>query len=142
MANILKVHVKDEINNAMNSTKFSNYIRNLPIEDDKTMVSLDNTFLYANILITDTLNMKIMLIMKINSLGKQLYLKTSFLTLSIWFSLGTLMVRNLHTGSWINCYVYSTTPSKSLETFSWWLILKLNILGKLFPSHQQYSSKH
>ena len=99
MANILKVHVKDEINNAMNSTKFSNYIRNLPIEDDKTMVSLDNTFLYANILITDTLNMKIMLIMKINSLGKRLYLKTSFLTLSIWFSLGTLMVRNLYTGS-------------------------------------------
>ena len=57
MANILKVHVKDEINNAMNSTKFSNYIRNLPIEDDKTMVSLDNTSLYTNILITDTLKL-------------------------------------------------------------------------------------
>ena len=57
IANILKACVKDENNNAKNSTTFSNYIRNLPIEDDKTMVSLDNTSLYMNILITDTLKL-------------------------------------------------------------------------------------
>ena len=30
----MKAYVKDN-NNAKNSTKFSNYIRNVPIEDDK-----------------------------------------------------------------------------------------------------------
>ena len=32
--NILKAYVKDEKNNAKNSTMFSNYIRNVPTEDD------------------------------------------------------------------------------------------------------------
>ena len=35
---------------------FSNYIRNVPIEDDEVMVSFDITSLYTNIPITDTLN--------------------------------------------------------------------------------------
>ena len=35
---------------------FSNYIRNIPIEDDKIMVSFDVTSLYTNISIIDTLN--------------------------------------------------------------------------------------
>ena len=32
------IYVKDENNDAKNSTKFSNYIRNVPIEDDEIMV--------------------------------------------------------------------------------------------------------
>ena len=37
-ANILKAYVKNENNNAKNSTTFSSYIRNIPIEDDEIMV--------------------------------------------------------------------------------------------------------
>ena len=56
IANILKTYVKDENNNAKNSTTFSNYIRNVLIEDDKIMVSFDVTSLNTNIPIIDTLN--------------------------------------------------------------------------------------
>ena len=42
--------------NAKNSTTFSNYMRNAPIEDDEIMVSFDVTSLYTNIPIIDTLN--------------------------------------------------------------------------------------
>ena len=38
IVNILEAYVKDENNNANNSTTFSNYIRNVPIEDDVIMV--------------------------------------------------------------------------------------------------------
>ena len=48
--------MKHESNNAQNSTTFSNYIRNVPIEDDEIMVSFDVTSLYTNIPIIDTLN--------------------------------------------------------------------------------------
>ena len=54
--NILKVYVKHENNNVKNSSTFSNYIRNVPIEDDEIMVSFDVTSLYTNIPIIDTLN--------------------------------------------------------------------------------------
>ena len=40
----------------MNSTTFSNYIRNVPIKDDEIMVSLDVTSLYTNIPIIDALD--------------------------------------------------------------------------------------
>ena len=56
MANILKAFVKDENNNANNSTTFSNYIRNVPIEDDELMVSFDLTSLYTDIPTIDALN--------------------------------------------------------------------------------------
>ena len=56
IANILKAYVKDENNNAKNSTTFSNYIGNVPIEDDDIMVSFDVTSLYKNIPIIDMLN--------------------------------------------------------------------------------------
>ena len=56
IANILKTYVKHENNNAKNSTTFSNYIRNVPIEDDEIMVSFDVTSLYTNIPIIDALN--------------------------------------------------------------------------------------
>ena len=56
IANMLKVNVKQENNNVKNSTALSNYIRNVPIEDDEIMVSFDITSLYTNIPITDTLN--------------------------------------------------------------------------------------
>ena len=48
-------NVKDENNNDKNSTTFSNYIRNGPIEDDEIMVSFDITSLYMNIPIIDRL---------------------------------------------------------------------------------------
>ena len=41
----------------MNSTTFSNYIRNVPIEGDEIIVSFEVTSLYTNILIIETLNM-------------------------------------------------------------------------------------
>ena len=41
MANILKAYIKGENNNTKNSSTFSNYIRNVPIEDDKIMVSFN-----------------------------------------------------------------------------------------------------
>ena len=56
IAKILKTFVKHENNNANNSTTFSNYIRNVPIEDDEIMVSFDVTSLYTNFPIIDTLN--------------------------------------------------------------------------------------
>ena len=49
-------YVRDENNNAKNSTTFSNYIRNVPIEDDEIMVSFDVTSLHTNIPTIDTLN--------------------------------------------------------------------------------------
>ena len=78
IANILKPYVKDENNNARKSTKFSNYIKNFPIEADEIMVSFYVTSLFTNILIIDTLNIYL-LIKMISFLGKRLYLKTSFL---------------------------------------------------------------
>ena len=43
IANIVKAYVQDENDNAKNSTTFSNYIRNVPIEDDEVMVSFNVT---------------------------------------------------------------------------------------------------
>ena len=48
IANILKAYVKYENNNVKNSTTFSSYIRNVPIEDDKIMVSSDVTSVKHN----------------------------------------------------------------------------------------------
>ena len=56
ITNILKAYVKDENNNANNSTMFCNYIRNVHIEDNKIMVSFGVTSLYTNIPIIDMLN--------------------------------------------------------------------------------------
>ena len=57
--NLTFLEVKDEKmknSNPENSITFSNYIRNVPIEDDEIMVSVDVISLYRNIPITDTLN--------------------------------------------------------------------------------------
>ena len=61
IANILEAYVKDENNNSKNSSTFSNYITNVPIEDDKIMASFELTSCFinsssGNIPITDTLN--------------------------------------------------------------------------------------
>ena len=48
--------VKDENNNAKNSITFSNYIRNIRIEDDEILISFDVTYFYTNIPIIDALN--------------------------------------------------------------------------------------
>ena len=53
--NILK-NVKDENNNAKNSATFSNYIRNVSIEEDAIMISLDVTSVYTIIPIIQMLN--------------------------------------------------------------------------------------
>ena len=55
-AGTLKVYAKYENDNCKTSTTFSNCIRNVPIEDDKIIVSFDVTFLDINIAIIDTLN--------------------------------------------------------------------------------------
>ena len=55
-ANILKVNAKDKNKSIKNSTTFSNYFRNVPIEGDKIMVSFDVTSLYTNIPIINTRN--------------------------------------------------------------------------------------
>ena len=55
IANILKAYVRDENNNAKNSTTFPNYIRNVPIEDDEIMVSFDDKFLdLVHLVLTST----------------------------------------------------------------------------------------
>ena len=56
IADILKTSVIDESNNAKNSTAFSNYIRNIPNEDDKVIISFNVTSLHTNIAAIDTLN--------------------------------------------------------------------------------------
>ena len=58
IANFLKAYVKDENNNVKNSTTFSNYISNVPTENDEIMVSCDVTSLYMNFPIIDTLNIR------------------------------------------------------------------------------------
>ena len=56
IANILKACVRDENKNLKNSTTFFNYIRNVPIEDVKIMVSFGVTSLYTNIHIINIFN--------------------------------------------------------------------------------------
>ena len=58
IANFLKAYVKDENNNVQNSTTFSNYISNVPTENDEIMVSCDVTFLYMNFPIIGTLRIR------------------------------------------------------------------------------------
>ena len=38
IGNILKAYIREENNHAKNCTRFSNYITNVPIEDDKIIV--------------------------------------------------------------------------------------------------------
>ena len=79
IANILKAYVKDENKNIKNSTTFSNYISNVPIEDDEIMVSFYVTFFYTNIPIIDTLKLiKDYVNNDDQFTRKWLYLKTSF----------------------------------------------------------------
>ena len=54
IANILKTYVKDE--NKLSSAAFSNYVRNVSIEDDEKMVLFDVTSFCMNSPIIDTLN--------------------------------------------------------------------------------------
>ena len=56
IVNILKAYIKDVNDNAKNSTRFSNYIRNVLIKDGEIMISFDVTSLCTNIPIIDTLN--------------------------------------------------------------------------------------
>ena len=55
ITNILKAYVKDEKNDAKNSTTFFNYIRNISIEEDEIMVSFDVSSAYTSISLTDAL---------------------------------------------------------------------------------------
>ena len=73
-----EAYVKDKNNNVKNSnwtSKFSNSVRTVPIENNDIKVSFDIIFLYTNIQIINALNkIKIMLITRMNILGKLLYL--------------------------------------------------------------------
>lgn len=73
----MKAYVKDETNNTKNLTTFTNYIRNVPIEENKMMVSFGVTTLCADIAVVDTWNIRIINIS--DQLLGTLYLKTSFL---------------------------------------------------------------
>ena len=57
ITNILKAYFKDENNKAKNFIFFSNWIKNLPIENEEIMVSIDVTCWHLNISIADTLNL-------------------------------------------------------------------------------------
>ena len=57
IAKILKAYFKDENNFTKNSTTPSNYIKNIPIVNDKVMLSSDVTSLFTTIPIIDTLNL-------------------------------------------------------------------------------------
>ena len=52
--NIMKAYVKDETNNAKSDTTFPNYIRNVPIEGSKMMISFGITFVCMDTPIIDT----------------------------------------------------------------------------------------
>lgn len=54
VADILKTYTSSD--HCKNSKEFSEYIRNIRIEDDEVMVSFDVTSLYTNVPISDTLN--------------------------------------------------------------------------------------
>ena len=56
IAIFLKLYVKDDSDNAKNFTKSSEYKRNVSIEGEVIMVTLNLTYLYTNIPIADTLN--------------------------------------------------------------------------------------
>ena len=56
MANILKAKMSKIKIKTPRIIPFSNYIRNVPIEDDEIMVSFDVTSLYKNTPTIDTLN--------------------------------------------------------------------------------------
>ena len=73
----MKAYVKDETNNTKNLTTFTNYSRNVPIEDNKMMVSSGVRILCADIAVVDTWNIRIINIS--DQLLGTLYLKTSFL---------------------------------------------------------------
>ena len=81
IANILKAYVKDE-NNVVKNFSFSDYIRNVPIEDNKLMVPFEATNLYTIICLVDNWNIIKDYVNSNNQfIRKSLYLKTS------WFSL-------------------------------------------------------
>ena len=50
----MKAYVKDETNNTKNLTTFTNYIRNVPVEDNKMMISFGVRILCADIAVVDT----------------------------------------------------------------------------------------
>ena len=133
IANILKAYVKDENSNSKNSTTFSNYIRNVPIEYDEIMVSFEVTSLYTNVPIIDTLN-----IMKEYVNDDKFFRKTAIpqdkflelvhlvLSTNLWCCHGRPCIfnhsRNLYAGLWRHCYNYNTVPSKSLGKICWWCL--------------------
>ena len=91
----MKAYVKDETNNTKNLTTFTNYSRNVPIEDNKMMVSFGVRILCADIAVVDTWNIRIINIS--DQLLGTLYLnQDKFLDLLIWFYQppGTLVIFN------------------------------------------------
>lgn len=56
IAIFLKLYVKDDSDNTNNFTKSSKYKRNVSIEGEVILVTVNSTYLYTNIPIADTLN--------------------------------------------------------------------------------------
>ena len=135
IANILKTYVKDEKNNAQNSTTFSSDIRNVPIKDGEIMVSFDVTSLYTNIPIIDTLNMIKDYVHNDDQFIKKtaipqdkfldlvnLFLATTWYTYHSQFHQQTDGIAMGGPASstsaeiYMQAHIYSTTPSKSFGT--------------------------
>ena len=147
---------------------FCNYIRNAPMKDDKMMVSFDTTSLCRNIpiidmlsIIKDCVNNDHQFTMK-TAIPEDKFLDVINLVLTtFWYTFNSQFCftnwcrcngrtiifnhkRNLYAGSWTYCNIFGTTPSKSLGTICSWYLFHfwMYTLGKLFPSHQQSSSKY
>ena len=164
-ANILKAYVKDEYNNSNNSTTFYNYIRNVPIENERIMVSFDVTSLYTNIPIIDTWNitkdyvnndyhftrntdirqgkfLDIVNLVLTTTFNSQFYQHTDGVAMAGPASLTTAEI------SMRTCKLTAIfTELYPLNIWKWFVdnvysILKCTHLQNVFPSHHQFSSKN
>ena len=159
-ANTLKIYVKDDNNNAKNSTRFFSYTSNVPIEDDKMMVSFDITSMYTNTPTIDMLNIikstyvnnddqftrKVALRQdKVFDLVN-LVLTTSFYTSNSQFYQETdgVQWKDQHFQPQQKSLNTPLNPSKFWEQFFGWRLFHPQMYTdrKPIPSHQQSLLKH
>ena len=105
MAHILKAYVKDENKNA----EFSNYIRNVPVEEDEIMASLEVIFLYTNIPTIDTLN-----IIKDYVNNEDQFTKKTAIPQDKFLDLANLVLKT--TWYTFNFWFYQQTDGVAMET--------------------------
>ena len=127
-----------------NSTRFSNYIRNVSIENDEIVGWFDITSLHTNIPIIDTLNIIKNYVNDDDPFTKKtaipqnkfldlvnMVLKTTCYIHFTFSFLQTILLgcngrssifncsKSLYAGSWTYCNIYDTAPSKILRTICW-----------------------